>query len=149
LKVDLRKKNKTCNFLKTIDHPQPDCHGFLYLQIDNLCKIRSIMFCKISLWYFLLCAVVLAVGLNKKNIGITMDTDSASTQPVANRRGRRRRSSDITIPQFNINTTHENRCIHRERNNAASNTHRLGNKFPNICHISTFYIPLLFLKLGK
>jgi hypothetical protein len=85
----------------------------------------------------------------KKNIGITMDTDSASTQPVANRRGRRRRSSDITIPQFNINTTHENRCIHRERNNAASNTHRLGNKFPNICHISTFYIPLLFLKLDK
>jgi hypothetical protein len=44
----------------------------------------------------LLCVVVLAIGL--KISVITMDTGSASTQPVDNRRGRRRRSSDITIP---------------------------------------------------
>jgi hypothetical protein len=37
-----------------------------------------------------------------------MDPGSSFTQPAPSRRGRRRRSSDIFIPQINSNTYQEN-----------------------------------------
>jgi hypothetical protein len=50
-----------------------------------------------------------------------MDTGSSSTQPVPSRRGRRRRSSDVTIPHINSSTYQENRRSHRARINATTN----------------------------
>jgi hypothetical protein len=57
-----------------------------------------------------------------------MDTGSSSTQPVPSRRGRQRRSSDITIPHINNTTYQENRRIRRARTNGAPNLNNVAIK---------------------
>jgi hypothetical protein len=54
-----------------------------------------------------------------------MDPGSSLPQPTPSRRGRRRRSSNISIPQIDRNTYQENRRIRRARMNAASNQNTL------------------------
>jgi hypothetical protein len=56
-----------------------------------------------------------------------MDASSSSTQPVRSRRGRRRRSSDVTIPHINNSTYQENRRTHRARINVATNPNSIGS----------------------
>jgi hypothetical protein len=72
-----------------------------------------------------------------------MDASSSSTQSVPRRRGRRHRSSHITIPQFNSNTSHANRRIHKARINVVTDPHSLGNECTNFCHIFPVFIPFL------
>jgi hypothetical protein len=55
-----------------------------------------------------------------------MDPVSSLSQAAPSRRGRRRRSSNISIPQIGSNTYQENRCICRARMNVASNPKALG-----------------------
>jgi hypothetical protein len=56
-----------------------------------------------------------------------MDASSSSTQPVHSHRGRRRRSSDVTIPHINNSTYQENRRTHRARINVATNPNSIGS----------------------
>jgi hypothetical protein len=55
-----------------------------------------------------------------------MESASGSSQPVASRLGRRRRSNNITIPEVNNETCHQNRRNHIARMNGTTEQNSLG-----------------------
>jgi hypothetical protein len=55
-----------------------------------------------------------------------MESASGSSQPVANHLGRRRRSNNITIPEVNNETCHQNRRNHIARMNGTTEQNSLG-----------------------